>query len=84
MSSILYVEVMAKEDDRFTCLLASIQVYEDFIASATLAAQLLLESWSTMRRGHLVDALAARGSGGLYCPFSREEAFDRAAGSRVL
>src|SRR5436190_883306 len=83
MSSILYVEVVAREGDRLTCLLASIQAYESFIASPTLAAHLILESWVAMRRGRLTPAVLASSSGGFYCPFPAEEAMARAAGSPI-
>jgi hypothetical protein len=83
MSSILYVEVVAKEGERLTFLLASIQTYENFVDSPTLAAQLILESWVAMRRGRLTPTTLARGNGGFYCPFPSEEAMARAAGSPI-
>jgi hypothetical protein len=84
MSSILYVEVTGKQADRLNCLLTSIvNYYEDFPESPTLAAQLLVEAWSTMNRGLLYDAFHVHCNGGFYCPLSHEEINARVAASPI-
>lgn len=66
MSSILYVEVTEKRDDTLVFLLVEIKSGYVFVESATLALQLLLESWQTMRRGWLASELQARSHSGFY------------------
>ena len=83
MSSILFVEVVDKGDDALTLLLVEIQEGFVFVASPTLALQLLLESWRAMEAGNLVNDLQAASRGGFYCPFSVGEAQARAARSPI-
>lgn len=83
MSSIFYVEVTDKRGDAVSLLLVEIQFGFVFAASPTWALQLLVESWERMRDGWVETAQMAGNSGGLYAPFSPDEARHRAAASPI-